>query len=264
MEGWISLHRQIMENEFYFAERFTKMQAWIDLLLLANHKPATFYIRGNEIKLNEGQLGYSQLTLSKRWKWNKRTVDKFLMMLQKREMIHYKKSHLTTIISILNWNEFQKSAQQNAPLSNNRMHTDNNVNNDNKKHGLFSKNDKAGKKDWRHRKRNNNETILIDEKFIQSYFSRKINQNDIDEINNIAEKYGTETVIEFLTRLTGKIYSTKIFTEEKLEALHQELIYKKNAEADKKNKGSGLNLLESVFPDERHNIKEIANKFAIN
>jgi hypothetical protein len=132
MEGWISLHRQIIDNEFYFAERFTKMQAWIDLLLLANHKPTTVFIRGNQIKLTEGQLCYSQLTLSKRWKWNRRTVDNFLSTLQNRNMIHHTKTHLTTIITIVQWNEFQKSAQQTAQQMHNRVHTDNNVNNDNK------------------------------------------------------------------------------------------------------------------------------------
>lgn len=58
MQGWIKLHRQIQENEFYFSERFTKVQAWVDLLLLANHKPATLYIRGVEMRLLPGQLAW--------------------------------------------------------------------------------------------------------------------------------------------------------------------------------------------------------------
>ena len=84
MIGYIKLHRQITENEFYFSERFTKSQAWIDLLLLANFKPNTIFIRGIEVKTNPGELCYSQLSLSKRWKWNIKTVNKFLMMLENR------------------------------------------------------------------------------------------------------------------------------------------------------------------------------------
>lgn len=133
MQGWISLHRQITENEFYFAERFTKMQAWIDLLLLANHKPVTIFIRGNEINLKEGQLAYSQLSLAKRWKWNRKTVDKFLSMLQKREMLDNRKTHLTTIISIQKWNNYQQSGQQNGQLKDNRTDIDNKVKNVNTK-----------------------------------------------------------------------------------------------------------------------------------
>jgi hypothetical protein len=132
MEGWISLHRQVMDNEFYFSERFTKMQTWFDLLLLANHKPATIFIRGIEINLIEGQLCYSELNLAKRWKWNRKTVDKFLLMLKNRQMVDIKKSRLTTIITILKWNDYQKNGQQTGQQKDNRLDTDNNVNNGNK------------------------------------------------------------------------------------------------------------------------------------
>ena len=130
MEGWISLHRQIMKNEFYFSERFTKTQAWIDLLLLANNKPATFFIRGNEVKLKRGELGYSIKTLSERWKWNERTVDKFLQMLSKREMIQCRKTNITTIISIMNYACYQNNTKQTTAQSKNRIHTNNKDNND--------------------------------------------------------------------------------------------------------------------------------------
>lgn len=129
MQGWISLHRQIMNNEFYFSERFTKTQAWIDLLLLANNKPATLFIRGNEIKLKRGELGYSIKTLAKRWKWNERTVDKFLQMISKRQMIHYRKSPITTIICIKSYDFYQSNTEQNTAQSKNRIHTNNNDNN---------------------------------------------------------------------------------------------------------------------------------------
>lgn len=107
MEGWIKLHRQIEENELWFSEKFTKAQAWIDLLLLARHKPGLIDIRGIEIKLQSGQLCYSQLTLAKRWKWDRKTVKKFLKNLEKREMLDIRINKVTTIISIKNWFSYQ-------------------------------------------------------------------------------------------------------------------------------------------------------------
>ncbi|MHB8578982.1 MAG: hypothetical protein ACYDA4_03865 [Ignavibacteriaceae bacterium] len=130
MEGWIKLHRQVCENEFWFSERFTKAQAWIDLLLLANHKPNILYIRGNEVKTNIGELCYSEVSLAKRWKWNRRTVDKFLSMLSKREMIHSRKTFITTIISIKNYKLYQGTTQQSAQQSSSRMHTNKNDKNE--------------------------------------------------------------------------------------------------------------------------------------
>lgn len=111
------MHRQITENGMYFSQKFTRMQAWIDLLLLAGHKEHTIYIRGNEINLKPGELAYAQRTLAKRWGWNYRTVDRYLNDLEKREMIQRRKSNITTVISINNWSFYQGGTTQSATQS---------------------------------------------------------------------------------------------------------------------------------------------------
>lgn len=114
MQGWIKLHRQIIENEFYFSEKFTKVQAWIDLLLLATHKERTVCIRGIEIILKPGQLCYSQKSLAARWNWNVKTVERYLNSLKKREMVDTRKTNITTIISIKKWFLYQTDGEQNT------------------------------------------------------------------------------------------------------------------------------------------------------
>jgi DNA-binding transcriptional regulator YhcF (GntR family) len=130
MLGYIKLHRQITENEFWSSEKFTKAQAWVDLLLLANHKHATLFIRGIEVVLKPGELCYSQLTLARRWKWNFKTVVKFLKMLEKRQMVETKTSNVTTVITILNWERYQGSGEQNGEQKESRMETNKNVKNE--------------------------------------------------------------------------------------------------------------------------------------
>jgi len=145
-EGYIKLHRQITENELWHSERFTKSQAWIDLLLLATFKPRTVFIRGIEINLNPGDLCYSQLTLSKRWKWNERTVNKYLSMLENRQMIQTRITNVTTVISILKWNEYQlnteQTTDQNTEQMQTRIHTNKNVKKDknekNEKNNIYA------------------------------------------------------------------------------------------------------------------------------
>jgi DNA-binding transcriptional regulator YhcF (GntR family) len=114
MNGYILIHRQITENEFYFSERFTKIMAWIDLLLIANHSGNTFYLRGVKVTIKPGELSYSIRTLARRWKWNERTVMKYLAMLEAREMIEIQKSNVTNIVKILKWDEFQRPFIKNS------------------------------------------------------------------------------------------------------------------------------------------------------
>ena len=123
--GYIKLHRQITENELYFSQRFTRMQAWIDLLLLANYKPSTVFIRGIEIRLKPGQLCYSQETLAKRWRWNRKTVSTFLSMLSQRKMLDTKMNNITSVISIRNWNWYQESGQQSGHQKDTKRDTEN-------------------------------------------------------------------------------------------------------------------------------------------
>ena len=37
MSGWIKIHRDILYHEIWSDKPFSKGQAWIDLILLANH-----------------------------------------------------------------------------------------------------------------------------------------------------------------------------------------------------------------------------------
>ncbi len=136
-EGWIKLHRSIQDNEFYLAERFTKTQAWIDLLILATHdEQRTIFLKGREIHLERGDLAWAQETLARRWKWNGRTVRRFLVMLERRKMVHLKPSNVTTVISILNYSLYQDSAEQSALRTQSEAQA---IKNENKGHNVKSK-----------------------------------------------------------------------------------------------------------------------------
>ena len=107
-KGWVRLYRSIEDNPFYFIEPFTKAQAWIDLFLNANHTNNIISIRGNIIHLKRGQIGWSELTMSKRWKWSKGRTRRFLKLLETEQQIEQQKDrYITTIITILNYGKYQ-------------------------------------------------------------------------------------------------------------------------------------------------------------
>ena len=94
----------------------------MDMLLCASFCKRSTLIRNIEVELEAGELCYSQKSLAKRWKWNERTVAKFLKFLEKHQMIQYRMTHVTTIITIINWDEYNgitsPSTQENVvPLT---------------------------------------------------------------------------------------------------------------------------------------------------
>jgi len=113
MSGWIKLHRKITDNPLYFSEPFTRSMAWVDMLLIANHTDNFFFKRGMRVDIKTGQIGYDLDTLSKRWKWSRGKVERFLQMLEKDEQIVRQKTNVTTLISIVNYKEYQTDDKAN-------------------------------------------------------------------------------------------------------------------------------------------------------
>ena len=113
MSGWIKLHRKITDNPLYFSEPFTRSMAWIDMLLIANHTDNFFFKRGIRVNIETGQIGYDLDTLSKRWKWSRGKAERFLNMLEKDGQIVRQKTNVTTLISIVNYKEYQTDDKAN-------------------------------------------------------------------------------------------------------------------------------------------------------
>jgi hypothetical protein len=106
--SWFKVNRQLFESSLWLREPFSKGQAWIDLFGNANHKDASFFIRGNEVKVKRGQLGWSEVTMAKRWKWSRNKVRRFLKWLESEHQVAQQKLFkITTIITIINYDKFQ-------------------------------------------------------------------------------------------------------------------------------------------------------------
>lgn len=150
-EGWISLHRKIQDNPIWTKEKFTRGQAWVDLILLANHKRGYIYVRDHKIEVKRGQVGWSQRELSKRWKWSRTKVRKFLGDLEKEQQVKQHKSNSYTIITLINYDKYQQEKPQYIPQESHRKttgkpqkDTNNNVNNDNNENNKSAREEFSG------------------------------------------------------------------------------------------------------------------------
>ena len=104
-----------MNDPMYFAEPFTRIQAWIDLILLAYFEDSYIYIRGNKITVKRGQVSKSKDYLAKRWKWSKGKVYRFLNDLESENKIVLQNSSLIGLISIINYDKYQRNGPQTEP-----------------------------------------------------------------------------------------------------------------------------------------------------
>jgi hypothetical protein len=114
MSGWVKVHRKIMDSPGYFEEPFCRNMAWIDMLLLANHRQDYFRCRGIKVVVERGQIGYTSEALGQRWRWSRGKVLRFLSELEKEGKIVQQKNRVTTLISIVKYEDYQGNGTTNS------------------------------------------------------------------------------------------------------------------------------------------------------
>jgi len=142
-QGWVSIHRKLLDSGLWTSEKFTKGQAWVDLILLANREPHILTVRGNEVKIITGQVGWSEDSLASRWFWSRMKVRRFKLWLKRYNRIDYTKSNVLSVISILNYEQYQnigqQTIQQTIQQKDNRRYTNNNDNKEDNTNNTISR-----------------------------------------------------------------------------------------------------------------------------
>lgn len=162
MTGWISLHRSIEDHWLWETDRaFTRLEAWIDILLMVNHKERKIMIGNDLITVERGQKITSIRKLCERWSWSNSKVKKFLGLLERDEMLIVKSDTKKTVITVVNYDFYQSQEykkrhesdtkatekRHESDTKTTRKHTNNNDNNElimnnnvNKSVGVVSEN----------------------------------------------------------------------------------------------------------------------------
>jgi hypothetical protein len=137
--GWISIHRQLKSHWLWDEKRtFSKAEAWIDILLSANHT-TTDILLGNElITVQRGSFITSEIKLMKRWKWSKSKVRAFLLLLDTQHMVYKNTDTKKTTLIVVKYDDYQglkttKEPRKNFKKTSKELQkdTNNNDNNDN-------------------------------------------------------------------------------------------------------------------------------------
>ncbi len=145
MRGKFFIDRDLLHHEMWLSEKFSRGQAWLDLLGLANWKPGMIRVRGIRIDLERGDVGWSQRELMKRWRWSQDKFKRFMKELESDGRVVFKPiQRVYTVIQICNYdlyqmtdaqNDTQNDAQTNSQTDNKPIHKPitkkNNKNNNN-------------------------------------------------------------------------------------------------------------------------------------
>lgn len=151
MGGWIRLHRKIQDHWLYEEKRkFSKFEAWIDMLMMANHKDNKFVLGNELVEVKRGQFVTSELKLMERWGWGKSKLRSFLEILEKDGMIVKISDRKKTTITICNYSVYQDVETENRPQTDHdqtdsRLSSDTNNNEKNDKEFISINNRRKSK-----------------------------------------------------------------------------------------------------------------------
>ena len=122
MEGWIKIHRKILENPIICKDS-DYLSVWIYLLVNATHREIPALFKGKKIILKPGQLITGRKTIARDLNISESKVYRVINEYKSEHQIEQQTSNKNSLITILNWNEYQQNKQQNEQQMNNKRTT---------------------------------------------------------------------------------------------------------------------------------------------
>lgn len=123
MEGWIKIHRKILENPIICKDS-DYLAVWIYLLLNATHREIPALFKGKKIILQKGQLITGRKSMANQLKISESKIYRIINDFKSEHQIEQQTSNKNSVITILNWNKYQQIEQQNEQQMNNKRTTD--------------------------------------------------------------------------------------------------------------------------------------------
>lgn len=122
MQGWVSLHRKILENPIVCKDS-DYFSVWCYLLLNATHDSYDVEFKGKRITLEPGQLLTGRKSISSKFNINESKVQRILKKLEIEHQIEQQTGNKNRLITVLNWSLYQGSEQHIEQQVNNKRTT---------------------------------------------------------------------------------------------------------------------------------------------
>ncbi|WP_079708592.1 hypothetical protein [Paraliobacillus ryukyuensis] len=187
MQGYIKVYRKLMNSPVWEDPNYLKL--WMYCLMKATHKERETLIGNQVVDLKPGQFVTGRHSLAEdmnkgvkpRNKQSEISWWRYLNNLEKLEMLNIKKTNKYSVISIINWSQYQESEQQ----MNNKRTTDEQQMITNKN----VKNDKNVKKKESHKQVYDESSLYFK---MSNYFYSLILKNNPDHKKPNFQKWSDE------------------------------------------------------------------------
>lgn len=149
MQGWIKLHRELLEKPIWKETTSKQHDILIVLLLMANHKPAKWLWKGKLFECQSGQFVTSIKSINKLCAEDvsRQNIKTALKLFEELEFLTNESTKQNRLITIVNYKTYQfiddEINQQinhqltiNQPSTNHQLTTNNNVNNVNNENNV--------------------------------------------------------------------------------------------------------------------------------
>lgn len=117
--GWVKLHRKVLENPVVCKDS-DYFYVWCYLLLQATHKEYDIVWSGERKTLTPGQFVTSRKKISRETNISESKVERIIKALKNEQQIEQQTNFHSRVITILSWNEYQQSEQQNEQQVNSK------------------------------------------------------------------------------------------------------------------------------------------------
>lgn len=182
-KGFIKIDRELLDEDFFSSERFTRAQAFIDLCFQAAYKEREFLVRGIKVTLKPYEIAVSETNLAEKWQWSRNTVRKFLSELLSYGIIEQKTSKLINIITIKKYLSIEQQNEQQNGLNFNELDA---LGGDNTEHQIEQQNEQL----TRRKEKKDNKKEISDTKVSNIKKEKRFVKPTVEQIDEYVKQNG--------------------------------------------------------------------------
>ena len=163
MEGWVKLHRKLLESPVFQNEKLLKVFIWC--LLKASHAEHAELVGLQKVSIHPGQFVYGRHKAAEELKIKESTLYKYMMWLKDEEILNIQSNNKFSVVTVANWDLYQTDEPKSNSKSSSKVTTKEQQKNTNK-------NDKNEK---------NNNTVLSFSEFWDLYDKKRGDKTKLEK-----------------------------------------------------------------------------------